>query len=172
LAASVDDPKSVTRDYVVDFDRRGAPLLSIYGGKLTTYRKLAQQVVDQLCPVLGHRAAGWTAGVPLPGGDMPQGDFAAFEATLAAHYPWLPSALRHRYARAYGTRIERLLGSATTVAGLGAEVLPGLYQHEIDYLREAEFARSADDILFRRSKLGVHLGPDAVATLDAWLARG
>ena len=110
LAASVDDPKSVTRDYVVDFDRSGAPLLSIYGGKLTTYRKLAQQVVDQLLPVLGRNASAWTAGVPLPGGDMPGGDFDAFAATLARRYPWLPPALRQRYARAYGTRVERLLG--------------------------------------------------------------
>ena len=171
LAASMDDPKSVTRDYVIDFDRSGPPLLSIYGGKLTTYRKLAEDVVDSLCPVLGSSAGAWTRDVPLPGGDMADGDFARFVAQMRTRYGWLDPALLHRFARAYGTRMTRLLDGCTRMTDLGAAVLPGLHVREIEYLRAAEFARTAEDILYRRSKLGVHLGPGAVAALDAWLAR-
>jgi glycerol-3-phosphate dehydrogenase len=172
LAASLDDPKSVTRDYLIDFDRNGPPLLSIYGGKLTTYRRLAEDVVDAICPALGHDGRAWTAPVPLPGGDMADGDFARFVGQMRDRYHWLEPVLLQRYARAYGTRMARLLEGCAAMADLGEAVLPGLYAREIDYLRKAEFARTAEDILFRRSKLGVHLGPGAVAALDAWLARG
>jgi glycerol-3-phosphate dehydrogenase len=172
LAASLDDPKSVTRDYVIDFDRSGPPLLSIYGGKLTTYRRLAEDVVDAICPALGHDGRAWTAAVPLPGGDMADGDFARFVGQMRDRYHWLEPVLLQRYARAYGTRMARLLERCAAMPDLGEAVLPGLYAREIDYLRKAEFARTAEDILFRRSKLGVRLGPGAIAALDAWLARG
>jgi glycerol-3-phosphate dehydrogenase len=171
LAASMDDPKSVTRDYVVDFDRSGPPLLSVYGGKLTTYRKLAETVVDMLAPALGHASKSWTAAIPLPGGDMPGADFEGFLAQARARYGWLAPALLHRYARAYGTRMDRMLAGCTQVADLGEEVLPGLYAQEISYLRSAEFARTARDILYRRSKLGVRLPADSEKVLDDWLAQ-
>jgi glycerol-3-phosphate dehydrogenase len=170
LAKSTDDPKSVTRDYVLEFEQREPPLLSVYGGKITTYRKLAQDVVDRLCPLLGASAAHWTANASLPGGDMPQADFEAFLAGLAKQYPWLPPELRRRYARAYGTRIERLLGGATGLAALGEQILPGLYAREVEYLRDEEFAVTAEDMLWRRSKLGLHLPAGSEARLDAWLA--
>ncbi|HSQ69527.1 MAG TPA: glycerol-3-phosphate dehydrogenase, partial [Steroidobacteraceae bacterium] len=112
LAKSTDDPKSVTRDYVLELEQREPPLLSVYGGKITTYRKLAEEVVDRLSALLGTSAAHWTATAALPGGDMLQADFEAFHAGLARRYPWLPAALRYRYARAYGTRIGRLLDGA------------------------------------------------------------
>jgi len=169
LAASQDDPKSVTRDYVLDFDRSGPPLLSVYGGKLTTYRKLSETVVDMIAPVLGNAGPAWTASVPLPGGDIAGGDFERFLALLRGQYAWLDPALLYRYARAYGTRIHRLLEGCTCVDDLGTAVLPGLYQREIDYLRRHEFARTADDILYRRSKLGVHLGAGSVRVLQDWL---
>ncbi len=171
LAASMDDPKSVTRDYVIDFDRSGPPLLSMYGGKLTTYRKLAEQVVDLLAPALGHAASAWTATTPLPGGDMPDADFDGFLARAQVRHGWLAPALLHRYARAYGTRMDRLLAGCSKVTDLGEEVLPGLYAQEVNYLRAAEFARTAQDILFRRSKLGVHLAADSEKILDEWLAQ-
>jgi glycerol-3-phosphate dehydrogenase len=170
LAKSTDDPKSVTRDYVLELEQREPPLLSVYGGKITTYRKLAEDVVDRLSPLLGASAAHWTATAALPGGDMPQSDFEAFHAGLERRYPWLPSALRLRYARAYGTRIERLLGGADGLAALGDEILPGLYQREVDYLRGEEFATSAEDMLWRRSRLGLHLPAGSEARLDGWLA--
>jgi glycerol-3-phosphate dehydrogenase len=171
LADPNDRATSVTRDYVLDVDSGGAPLLSIYGGKLTTYRRLAEDVLDLLAPRLHCRAPHWTATHPLPGGDMPRADFEAFQASLSARYPHLPAALLRRYARAYGTRAERILQGADTVAELGEEVLPGLHAREIDYLVREEWAVTAEDILYRRSKLGLHVPADGCARLDDWLAR-
>ena len=167
----MDDPKSVTRDYVIEFDRSGPPLLSVYGGKLTTYRKLAETVVDMLAPALGHASKSWTAATPLPGGDMPDADFEAFLAQARVRHGWLAPALLHRYARAYGTRLDRMLAGCSKVTDLGEQVLPGLYAQEVIYLRAAEFARTAQDILFRRSKLGVRLPAGSEKVLDEWLAQ-
>ena len=171
LASSTQDPRSVTRDYVVDFDRRGPPLLSIYGGKLTTYRKLAEDVVDRVCATLGVGARAWTERVPLPGGDMPDGDFEAFRRRMTRRYGWLEPPLLDRYVRAYGTRIDRLLDGCASVADLGRFVVPGLSEREIEYLRREEFAVHADDILFRRSKLGLKLPSGSSAQLERWLQK-
>jgi glycerol-3-phosphate dehydrogenase len=164
------DPSSVTRDYSLELDSPGAPLLSVFGGKITTFRRLAEEAVDRLAPVLGLRAAPWTHAAPLPGGDMPGADFERFEASLQVAFPWLPAQLRHRYARAYGTRTALLVGTATSVAGLGAELAPGLHVAEVEYLRRHEFARTAEDMLWRRSKLALPLPRDAAAVLGSWLA--
>jgi glycerol-3-phosphate dehydrogenase len=171
LAASTDDPRSVTRDYVLDFDTSGPPLLSVYGGKLTTYRKLAETVVDTIAAALGNAAGSWTAATPLPGGDLPHADFAQFLARMRADYPWLAAPLLQRYARAYGTRMNRMLAGCSGVADLGEQVLPGLYEREVNHLRNAEFACTAQDMLYRRSKLGVRLAAGSERTLDEWLAR-
>ncbi|NJD32235.1 MAG: glycerol-3-phosphate dehydrogenase [Gammaproteobacteria bacterium] len=170
LADPRDRATSVTRDYVLDLDGQGPPLLSIYGGKLTTYRKLAEDVLDELAPALGWPLRHWTAGAPLPGGDMPNADFAAFLARLRRTYGWAPEPLLRRYARAYGTRAERILGGARSPGDLGEEILPGLYRSEIDYLRREEWAVTAEDILYRRSKLALHVPPGSEDRLDAWLA--
>ena len=171
LADPRDRATSVTRDYVLDIDSDGPPLLSIYGGKLTTFRKLAEDVVDALSPQLGCSAPHWTAGTALPGGDMPNADFDAYLKSLAARHAWVPAPLLHRYARTYGTRAERLLEGARAIADLGEEVLPGLHAREIDYLRREEWAVDAEDILYRRSKLALHVAADGPAVLDAWLRR-
>jgi glycerol-3-phosphate dehydrogenase len=165
----------VTRDYRLDLQHQPQPLLTVFGGKITTYRKLSETAVDQLETVLGARGPKWTRGAFLPGGDFartslragaqPAG-FAAFLRTVERRYPWLPSALRNRLARAYGTRLMQLIDTATD---LGTEVLPGLYQREIEYLCTTEWARTAEDILWRRSKLGLHLPANASHTLDTWL---
>ena len=164
------DPTRVTRDYALELERRPAPLLSVFGGKLTTYRRLAEDAVNLLAGPLGFRAASWTARALLPGGDLPEGSFAVFLRTLERRYPWLPAALRRRYAHAYGTRIERVLGSAAAPADLGQELLPQLYEREVEYLCREEFARSAQDILWRRSKLGLHLLQADLSPLGRWLA--
>jgi len=169
LADPKDRATSVTRDYVLDLDTHGAPLLSIYGGKLTTYRKLAEDVVNALAPSLGCTARPWTAAQPLPGGDMPRSDFDAFLKDLTGRYRGLPRSLLHRYARAYGTRAERILAGARSTADLGEQVLPGLHAREIDYLRREEWAVTAEDILYRRSKLALHVPADGAARLEHWL---
>jgi glycerol-3-phosphate dehydrogenase len=108
--------------------------------------------------------------VPLPGGDLPGADFERFLARAGERWPWLPRALCQRLARAYGSRIERILGEAKELDDLGVEVLPGLHAREIEYLRREEWVTTAEDVLWRRSKLGLRLGPDAAARLDDWLA--
>ena len=164
------DPTRVTRDYALELERQPAPLLSVFGGKITTYRRLAEDAVNLLAGPLGLRVPPWTASAMLPGGDLPQGSLAVFLRTLARRYPWLPAGLRSRYAHAYGTRIERVLGAASVPADLGRELLPQLYEREVEYLSREEFARTAEDILWRRSKLGLHLLQADLGPLERWLA--
>ncbi|NEX64535.1 glycerol-3-phosphate dehydrogenase [Noviherbaspirillum galbum] len=172
---------AVTRDYRLELEGKdeseGAPLLSVFGGKITTFRKLAEEAVDMIAPRLGVSQGAWTAKACLPGGDL-YGDqpnargvteFDAFAAGLRDRYPWLSAPLATRYARAYGTRVHRLLEGRQGLAGMGEEVAPGLFEAEIDYLVREEWAMTARDILWRRSKLGLHLPPGTEARLDAWL---
>jgi glycerol-3-phosphate dehydrogenase len=107
----------------------------------------------------------------LPGGDLPGGSFSAFLQAVERRYPWLPAALRLRYARAYGTCVYHMLGGAIALTDLGEEVLPQLYELEIEYLCREEWARSAADILWRRTKLGLHMPPQSLRRLEDWLAR-
>ncbi len=172
------DPKAATRDYRLELDAEGPPLLTVWGGKITTFRVLAEQAADALCARLGHCSGAWTHDAPLPGGDLrdwigapsrPDADFARFVAALRQRHPWLPTELAMRWARAYGSWVRLLLQDRHQLADLGDAVLPGLYAAEIDYLREREWAQTAEDILWRRSKLGLHLPPSAAATLQQWL---
>ncbi|WP_158904899.1 glycerol-3-phosphate dehydrogenase [Burkholderia sp. L27(2015)] len=167
------DPSAVTRDYRLDLDltEPGAPLLSVFGGKITTFRVLAEEALDKLAPPLGISAPDWTAGAPLPGGDLPAGNFAAFEVALRGRYPWLPAPLAQRYARVYGSRALLMLGQLDSVAALGDELTPGLHEVEARMLIAEEWARTADDILWRRTKLGLHADAEAVSRLTQWLQR-
>jgi glycerol-3-phosphate dehydrogenase len=169
LADESTDPTRVTRDYALELDQQPAPLLSVFGGKITTYRRLAEDAVNRLAARLGARAGPWTAGAKLPGGDLPQGSLAVFLRTVERRYPWLPPRMRRRCAHAYGTRLERVLGTASALADLGRELLPQLYEREVEYLCREEFARTAEDILWRRSKLGLHLPGTSLEPLERWL---
>jgi glycerol-3-phosphate dehydrogenase len=169
VADEAADPTSVTRDYALELEREPAPLLSVFGGKITTYRRLAEDAVNLLGGALGVSAGPWTARATLPGGDMPQDSFAVFLRTVARRYPWLPARLRLRLAHAYGTRIDLVLGNATSPAACGRELLPQLYEREVEYLCREEFARTAPDILWRRSKLGLHLSGIDPGPLTRWL---
>ena len=162
------DPSAVTRDYVLEVEGMNAPVLSVFGGKITTYRRLAEQALEKLAPFVPGLPGPWTARVPLPGGDFD--DFDALLAELRAAHPWLPEPLARRLARAYGTRVTRLLNGAASLDDLGADLGAGLTERELAYLVEAEWARTAEDILWRRSKLGLH-DPALAGRLDAALAR-
>ena len=150
---------AITRDYVFDLQasRGGAPLLSVFGGKLTTYRKLAEHALEKLQPVMGFNAKPWTAKSPLPGGDMSDADFDSFFRRVEKKYPWLPQPLAYRYSRAYGTRIHRLLDNAKSQDDLGDHLGDHLYEVEVNYLLTEEWALTDDDILWRRSKLGLYI---------------
>ncbi|MDQ0390460.1 glycerol-3-phosphate dehydrogenase [Labrys monachus] len=165
------EAQAATRDYVIkDEAIGGVPLVNIFGGKITTYRRLSEEVLSHVERHLGARGAPWTADAPLPGGDMPGADLEAFISDLRARRPFLPPALARRLAGAYGTHVHRLLGDARALADLGRDFGAGLSAAEIDYLVAQEWAVTADDILWRRSKLGLHLPPSAAAEIDAYLA--
>ena len=164
---------AVTRDYVFDLDAPGdeAPLLSVFGGKLTTYRKLAEHAMEKLQPVMGFTGKAWTAKSHLPGGDIPDADFDAFLKHVKEQYPWLPEPLAHRLSRAYGTRIHRLLDNVQSQGDLGRHFGDHLYEAEVNYLLNEEWALTDDDILWRRSKLGLHITNETAARLRAYLTR-
>jgi glycerol-3-phosphate dehydrogenase len=166
------NPSAVSRDYHLEVEVRDnqAPLLSVFGGKITTFRRLAEDAMDLLAGPLGIAPPAWTATAPLPGGDLPDADFDAFLRDFSTRHAWLPPELARRYARLYGTRAERLLGKATSMEALGEELSPGLFESEARYLFDQEWAVSADDILWRRTKLGLHATPSSRQRLDDWLA--
>ncbi|CAN2535016.1 D-erythritol+1-phosphate+dehydrogenase [Methylocapsa aurea] len=154
----------VTRDYAFDLDAQGggAPALSIFGGKITTARRLAEHALDTLAPFFPHMRAAWTGGAILPGGDLGPGGFDAFVADVIRAKPFLEPRLARRLAGAYGTRAWRFLEPAKSLADLGADLGCGLSEAELDYLRAHEWARTAEDVLWRRSKLGLRF--DAAQT--------
>ncbi|WP_086734571.1 glycerol-3-phosphate dehydrogenase [Erythrobacter colymbi] len=167
-------PEAATRGYRFEIDggADGAPaLLSVFGGKITTYRHLAAEAVEQLQPFLPALKGGdWTGGAALPGGDFGVNEAPAKVAELAQRYPFLPQGLGHRLIRLYGTRALAILGDAASLADLGEEFGHGLTAAEVDYLVEHEWAREPDDILWRRTKLGLHFTPEQTARLAAYLA--
>jgi glycerol-3-phosphate dehydrogenase len=169
------DASAVTRDYQLDLDTRGAPLLTVWGGKMTTFRKLAEEAADMLAAPLGATQGAWTRDAYLPGGDLrewigapqrPDVDILRFQQALALRHPELPDALCRRLARDYGARAETLLSG-----GLGEVVAPGLHEGELHYLHEHEWARTADDVLWRRTKLGLHLSAEQRAMVADWCTR-
>jgi glycerol-3-phosphate dehydrogenase len=141
-------------------------ILSAFGGKITTYRRLSEHALENLAPFLPPMAKPWTADLPLPGGDLPNADFAAFLKSVRRRWPFLDAVNATRMAHAYGTRIDRILGDATGLDDLGH----GLSTREIDYLVDEEWAQTAEDILWRRTKLGLHGGEPLTAAVEAYLA--
>jgi glycerol-3-phosphate dehydrogenase len=166
------EAKAATRDYVFELDTPGdAPLLSIYGGKITTYRRLAEEALQKLAPWLNGAAAaeGWTAKAPLPGGDLDVSAIAALAAELQRSYPFLSSSHANRLAHAYGTRAIKVLANAKTMADLGRLFGATLTESEVRYLIADEWACTADDIVWRRSKLGLRLSAAELAAIDDWI---
>lgn len=176
------DPSAVTRDYLLERNEAGAPLLSVWGGKITTFRKLAEDAADAVGQMLGEARQPWTEGAMLAGGDLaawtgqavpgetPPQLFARFVQAVRARWTWLPATLAERLARAYGARIDGVIGAAQSLAGLGEEVAPGLHAAELVFLQREEWAVSADDVLWRRSKLGLGLSAEQRQAVGTWLA--
>jgi glycerol-3-phosphate dehydrogenase len=146
-------------------------LLSVLGGKLTTYRRLAERALDRLTQYLPDATGAWTGRAFLPGGVIPDGGLEPYWRRLAEQHAALPPELLPRLVRTYGTRAERLLEGVRTVADLGEQFGAGLYAREVDYLVANEWARTAEDILFRRTKLGLHVHPETAERLKRYLAR-
>jgi glycerol-3-phosphate dehydrogenase len=170
---SAKNASAVTRDYVFDVDppepsKERPPLLSIFGGKITTYRKLAEHALDKLQPYLGTKSSNWTASTPLPGGDMPNADFDRWLEQFSAARPWLPEHLARHYARLYGTRAIGMLDGATSLADMGRHFGGKLYEREVEHLVANEWARTANDILTRRTKHYLHMSKDEKRAFQAW----
>jgi glycerol-3-phosphate dehydrogenase len=167
--------QEATRDYVLARD--GAPsepaLLSIFGGKITTYRRLAEAALDALArdlPARSGKPKGWTGREPLPGGDFPAEGFDALVSSLLSARPWLPAPLARRLARAYGTEAERLLDGAASLSDLGRDFGSGLTEAELCFLARNEWARTGEDVLWRRTKLGLKLTEAQRAAVDRAMA--
>ena len=166
------EAKAATRDYVLEVDAAGrAPIVSIFGGKITTYRRLAEEVLRRLEPALPQLASkkGWTANSPLPGGDFPVDGLRDLERTIGRSYPFLTESDLSRLARAYGTRARRVLGAARQWADLGRRFGDTLTEAEVRHLADEEWAQTAEDVVWRRSKLGLVMTPDQVRELDLWM---
>jgi glycerol-3-phosphate dehydrogenase len=164
-------PEQATRDYVLKLDAPvGMPaILSVFGGKITTYRRLAEASLAMLRPHLpaaSGQIAGWTGRIALPGGEFPMDKFDRQVAAGLARYPFMPEPMMRRLVRAYGTRVDRLIGGAREFADLGRVFGADLTEAELRYLVEAEWARTAADVVWRRSKLGLRLTAEQIAAID------
>jgi len=171
LEDEAENPAAVTRDY--EFECDGVPgqpvLLSVYGGKITTYRKLAEHALERLRPWFPALRPAWTATRPLPGGDMPDADYPRFFAEAQARHAGLPVALLQHLARLYGTRIDAVIGAARTPAQLGRHFGAQCYERELVHLLEHEWAETVEDLLWRRTKHWLRLDEAQRAAVALWL---
>ena len=164
---------TLTRDYAFEVDHADgkAPLLTVFGGKLTTHRKMAEHALAKLAPFLPFPSPSRTATEALPGGDFGSGGYDEFEAALTGEYPGAPAKQLRRYARLYGTRARDLLAGAKTVADLGRHFGAGLHAREIDFLMDTEWARTAEDVIWRRTKLGLRLSSAEIESVANYVAQ-
>lgn len=157
----------LSRDYRIDLSREPLPLVTVYGGKLTTYRRLAESVMNTLQEVFPDLGQAWTAAAPLPGGDFTS--LSELDASLAERYPWLGGDQLQQWARRYGTMTHQLLSDCQRLEDLGELLGPGLYECEVRYLMQYEWAHEADDILWRRTKLGLQFDAQDTERLQFWM---
>lgn len=162
---------AATRDYVLKVDQANgaAPLLNIFGGKITTYRKLAEHALGKITPFFPKAGTDWTAGVSLPGGDFPVDGVDDLITAMRQSYPFLDAFWARRLVKAYGTDAAVLLGDAASVADLGESFAATLTEREIVWLMEHEFARTAEDVVWRRSRLGLRMTAADIDTLETWM---
>jgi len=160
--------QEATRDYVLEL-AGDPPLLSVFGGKITTHRRLAEAAMARLAPFFPGLRGDWTVSASLPGGDFPWDGVAALHAAMRRRYSFLPEAMLHRLIRGYGTLVPDVLGDAACMADLGVRFGADLTEREVAWLRGAEWARTAEDVLWRRSKLGLRVSADEAAALGRWM---
>ncbi|OYU39648.1 MAG: glycerol-3-phosphate dehydrogenase [Pseudorhodobacter sp. PARRP1] len=164
------NPSAVTRDYVFDLDETGgAALLNVFGGKITTFRELAERGLHRLKAIFPQMGPDWTAAAKLPGGEMPNADYESFANSLREAYPWMPRSLIAHYGRHYGTRTHDLVVQGQGLDGLGQHFGGDLYEAEARYLIAREWAQTAEDILTRRTKHNLHLTAEQRAAFTAWM---
>ncbi|WP_048646249.1 glycerol-3-phosphate dehydrogenase [Nitratireductor soli] len=163
--------QEATRDYVLKTETTGdgAPMLHVFGGKITTYRKLAEAALDKIGDTLGAGGAPWTGAATLPGGDFPADGYAAQVDALQRDHPFLEAAHARRLVRLYGTKARRLLGGAKSRADLGRHFGSDLYEAELHYLAREEWAVTGEDVLWRRTKRGLHMTVEEAAVVDAFM---
>ena len=162
---------AATRDYVLSLDTNGAPLLNVFGGKITTYRRLAESALAKLTPYFPQATGPWTARVAMPGGDFPHDGVPALTASLKSSYPFLSDYHAARLIRAYGTEAVLVLGNAKTTDDLGLHFGATLTESEVRWLMTREYAHAAADVVWRRTKLGLRMTPDEIAALDAFMGQ-
>ena len=160
---------AATRDYVLKMHSEGAPILNIFGGKITTYRKLAEDAMDKIKRHFDDVPGHWTAGVPLPGGNFPVDGVPALIRAVQKRYPFLSDFWAKRLVRAYGTEAFAVLGDATEPADLGRDFGATLTEAEVRWLMRREYARRAEDVVWRRNKLGLRMTTDQIEKLDSWM---
>ncbi|MFC3052681.1 glycerol-3-phosphate dehydrogenase [Kordiimonas pumila] len=164
-----ENASKTTRDYVLELDtQEGAPMLSVYGGKITTFRCLAEEALEKLQAFLQYGGQPWTASAPLPGGEMGYENIVFYIGAIKTAYPWLPDSLCHRYIRSYGTLTETLLSRKTSLEDMGQAFGASLYEAELVYLKQHEWATTAEDALWRRSKLGLHMTEEEQHSVAQW----
>ncbi|MFQ6552333.1 glycerol-3-phosphate dehydrogenase [Aestuariibius insulae] len=163
---------AATRDYTLKVDTSGGvPMLNIFGGKITTYRRLAESALEKIGAHFPHTPGPWTAGLPLPGGDFPVKDVDRLISELEAQYPFLDRRWARRLIRAYGTDARLILDDAKTEDDLGKAFGGTLTEREVEWLMKREYAETAEDVLWRRSKLGLRLSKDEAKALDTWMTK-
>ena len=162
------NPSAVTRDYVFDLDEAGAPLLNVFGGKITTFRKLSEHALQKLAGFFPKMGPDWTSRATLPGGEIRDADFAQFFDDLRRANPWMPRSLARHYGRTYGARTADLVAEATSLDGLGRHFGADLYEAEVRYLVSREWAQTPEDVLHRRTKQDLHMTPAEQAAFAEW----
>ncbi|MEN8892418.1 glycerol-3-phosphate dehydrogenase [Planktotalea arctica] len=160
---------ALTRDYTLKLNDTGAPLLNIFGGKITTYRRLAESALAKIATQFDGLGGNWTSGIAMPGGDFAVDGVDALIADVLREYPFLDARWAQRMVRAYGTETRNVLGDAEVLADLGEDFGASLFGAELDWLKTHEFARTGEDVLWRRSKLGLRLSKDQAARVDAYM---
>ncbi len=170
-----DSASAATRDYTLKIDQGSgqssgeAPLLNIFGGKITTYRRLSESAMEKIAPFFSNTEKKWTAGVPLPGGDFPVDGVEHLTKKLMSSYPYLSQQWAQRLIRSYGTEAKDILLNSNSIKDLGINFGATLTEQEVVWLMDNEFALSTDDVIWRRSRLGLHMSAEEIAALDKWM---